>query len=217
MSRLGKREPASRELGGSSLAEVSPLQEATAAQAKAARLKNYQTQLRQLNVAFARAVQENEGSSHSLASEVRQYLQYVQSLQETFKDVLLLPAAPPSARAGDVYVVGSGDFGQLGLGEEAVEKARPVKVDAFGGSTVRGLACGGMHTLAVTADGSVYSWGVNDEGALGRTVRTARVFPRLRRPSLLFYCSCPSMLRASVVRIRRAGRLGALLSQTRSR
>ena len=30
------------------------------------------------------------------------------------------------------------------------------------------VACGGMHTVALTADRSVYSWGVNDEGALGR-------------------------------------------------
>lgn len=31
------------------------------------------------------------------------------------------------------------------------------------------LAVGGMHTLALTQAGQVYSWGCNDEGALGRT------------------------------------------------
>lgn len=30
------------------------------------------------------------------------------------------------------------------------------------------VACGGMHTVVLTEDGQVYSWGVNDEGALGR-------------------------------------------------
>ncbi len=30
------------------------------------------------------------------------------------------------------------------------------------------LACGGMHTLVLTTMGRVYSWGCNDDGALGR-------------------------------------------------
>jgi alpha-tubulin suppressor-like RCC1 family protein len=30
------------------------------------------------------------------------------------------------------------------------------------------VAAGGMHTVALADDGTVWSWGVNDEGALGR-------------------------------------------------
>jgi regulator of chromosome condensation len=30
------------------------------------------------------------------------------------------------------------------------------------------VACGGMHTIVIAEGGLVYSWGVNDEGALGR-------------------------------------------------
>ena len=30
------------------------------------------------------------------------------------------------------------------------------------------LGCGGMHTVVVTPAGLVYSWGCNDDGALGR-------------------------------------------------
>ena len=30
------------------------------------------------------------------------------------------------------------------------------------------LAVGGMHSVAITPIGTVYSWGCNDEGALGR-------------------------------------------------
>lgn len=30
------------------------------------------------------------------------------------------------------------------------------------------LECGGMHTAALATDGSVYTWGCNDDGALGR-------------------------------------------------
>lgn len=34
---------------------------------------------------------------------------------------------------------------------------------------VKDIACGGMHTLVLTTQGRVYSWGCNDEGALGRS------------------------------------------------
>ena len=30
------------------------------------------------------------------------------------------------------------------------------------------VVCGGMHTAALATDGTIYTWGVNDEGALGR-------------------------------------------------
>ena len=33
------------------------------------------------------------------------------------------------------------------------------------------ICCGGMHTLAVCQGGVMYSWGVNDEGALGRVTK----------------------------------------------
>ena len=30
------------------------------------------------------------------------------------------------------------------------------------------ICCGGMHTIALTKTGEVFSWGCNDEGGLGR-------------------------------------------------
>lgn len=30
------------------------------------------------------------------------------------------------------------------------------------------VRAGGMHTVAITEDGKVFTWGCNDEGALGR-------------------------------------------------
>lgn len=62
---------------------------------------------------------------------------------------------------------GEGDCGQLGLGEDITEKYRPAPLDVDGKKVLQ-VRPGGMHTVAVTEDGSVYSWGVNDEGALGR-------------------------------------------------
>ena len=31
------------------------------------------------------------------------------------------------------------------------------------------LSCGGMHTAAIATSGAVFTWGCNDEGALGRS------------------------------------------------
>lgn len=100
---------------------------------------------------------------------------------------------------GTVYVVGQGDCGQLGLGEDVTEKLRPgpvhlpddEKVCHLADSSIAciipslapflnfllislpvsqaSLVCaGGMHTVCLAASGNIYTWGVNDEGALGR-------------------------------------------------
>eukprot|EP00878_Enallax_costatus_P018153 GHUV01019101.1.p1 GENE.GHUV01019101.1~~GHUV01019101.1.p1 ORF type:complete len:563 (+),score=199.22 GHUV01019101.1:126-1814(+) len=65
------------------------------------------------------------------------------------------------------FTVGSSDFGALGLGEDVTDKYRAAHVDVDGKKLVS-VVCGGMHTVALAEDGTVYTWGVNDEGALGR-------------------------------------------------
>ena len=35
---------------------------------------------------------------------------------------------------------------------------------------VKAVAAGGMHSLCLTTDGKVWSFGCNDEGALGRPI-----------------------------------------------
>lgn len=72
-----------------------------------------------------------------------------------------------SAESGRVLVVGQGDVGQLGLGPDVFEKSTPALVP--GVSDVVDVVAGGMHTLCLTKSGEVYSFGCNDEGALGRT------------------------------------------------
>lgn len=70
------------------------------------------------------------------------------------------------AQAGEVFTFGSNPFGALGLGEDVTEKPRPALVELP--APAAQVACGGMHTVALTTEGHVYTWGVNDEGALGR-------------------------------------------------
>jgi regulator of chromosome condensation len=70
-----------------------------------------------------------------------------------------------------VLTFGSGDCGQLAHGVEddadmMVKFPRIVKT--LQNKSVIRVACGGLHSVAVTEDGEVYTWGCNDDGALGR-------------------------------------------------
>lgn len=68
---------------------------------------------------------------------------------------------------GSVIVFGSGDCGQLGLGEDLVSCPRPKRHAFFEDKEIISVAAGGLHTLALSRSGRVYSWGCNDEKALG--------------------------------------------------
>ncbi|KAJ3210970.1 Regulator of chromosome condensation [Clydaea vesicula] len=69
---------------------------------------------------------------------------------------------------GDVFVVGSGDCDQLGLGEDVREKEKFGKLAYFDDKDIVKVVAGGMHTVAISKQGKLYSWGCNDEKALGR-------------------------------------------------
>ncbi|KAL1955386.1 hypothetical protein VTO42DRAFT_8606 [Malbranchea cinnamomea] len=72
----------------------------------------------------------------------------------------------------NVYVCGEGGSGELGLGtaRNAVDVKRPRLNPLLDADTVGvvQVAVGGMHCLALTHDNKILSWGVNDQGALGR-------------------------------------------------
>mmetsp|Transcript_155058 Transcript_155058/g.497090 ORF Transcript_155058/g.497090 Transcript_155058/m.497090 type:complete len:857 (+) Transcript_155058:45-2615(+) len=67
-----------------------------------------------------------------------------------------------------VFVHGSGDCDQLGLGDAVRERTKPTLMRSLAGVRIRSIACGGLHTVAVTDRGTLLSWGCNDDGALGR-------------------------------------------------
>jgi len=69
---------------------------------------------------------------------------------------------------GVVLVHGAGDCDQLGLGETRHERAKPTLVKGLSGVSIRSIACGGLHTICVTSEGRLFSWGCGDDGALGR-------------------------------------------------
>ena len=88
------------------------------------------------------------------------YLQEsIQRIQQCSKD----------AKAGSLLTLGTGDTGQLGLGEDITERTKPSVVTGVSGKIIA-VAAGGMHTICLTMDGVVWSFGCNDEGALGRNI-----------------------------------------------
>ncbi|QSL64634.1 hypothetical protein MERGE_001936 [Pneumocystis wakefieldiae] len=71
-----------------------------------------------------------------------------------------------------VFVFGTGSMSELGLGPEPTGRVvkRPrlnphLPYDKVG---IVDVAVGGMHSAAIDYKGNVYTWGVNDQGALGR-------------------------------------------------
>ncbi|KAL5528177.1 hypothetical protein ACEPAF_7313 [Sanghuangporus sanghuang] len=87
--------------------------------------------------------------------------------------------------AKQLFICGSGAFGQLGMGstEEATTELHRPRLHVWfeiavqgeshmlGAERGAGIECavaGGMHSLVIDELGRVWSWGVNDHGALGR-------------------------------------------------
>ncbi|TYZ63890.1 hypothetical protein PybrP1_006253, partial [[Pythium] brassicae (nom. inval.)] len=74
-----------------------------------------------------------------------------------------------SLSGGGLLVFGKNDYGQLGLGDMTGPVVGPTRVvgSALENAFVTKLACGYHHTVAVTDDGAVYTFGRNDFGQLG--------------------------------------------------
>ncbi len=100
------------------------------------------------------------------------------------KPIKLAKALPilnnPPTQVLDVFVFGEGGAGELGLGaDKDPQGRRPLDVkrprinhllSAKDVGVVK-LAVGGMHCVALTKDNKILTWGVNDQGALGRETK----------------------------------------------
>jgi alpha-tubulin suppressor-like RCC1 family protein len=68
--------------------------------------------------------------------------------------------------SGEVFGLGDNEFGELGMGSHR-KILTPTLHKRLTRLGVRGLVCGGSHSLAFVQDGSLLSWGYNSTGPLG--------------------------------------------------
>lgn len=86
--------------------------------------------------------------------------------------------AVPNLDGLAVFTWGRGEDGQLGLGDTS-DQDEPTYVDALRGVGVRQIACGSGHTVVLTTDGEVYTWGRGDDGRLGHGDNGWKYVPRI--------------------------------------
>jgi alpha-tubulin suppressor-like RCC1 family protein len=77
---------------------------------------------------------------------------------------------------GRVWVWGGNGNGQLGDGS-TVSRTAPYRLPTFSASPVVSIAAGKTHSLALTDDGRVWAWGLNNNGQLGDGSTTQRPSP----------------------------------------
>ncbi|KAF9187561.1 hypothetical protein BGZ51_001210 [Haplosporangium sp. Z 767] len=80
-----------------------------------------------------------------------------------------LPLATIETTPGKVYTFGTGDCAQLGLGESVLSRKKPANLAVLNDKKIVDIAAGGLHNMALTQDGKLWSWGVNDQRTLGRS------------------------------------------------
>lgn len=76
-----------------------------------------------------------------------------------------------------MYSWGRGEDGQLGLGDTS-DQYRPVPVEVLKDRGVVQICCGSGHTVVLTEDGEVYTWGRGDDGRLGHGDNGWKYVPR---------------------------------------
>ncbi|HVQ17819.1 MAG TPA: hypothetical protein VMT27_02135 [Actinomycetes bacterium] len=77
---------------------------------------------------------------------------------------------------GTVWCAGSNASGECGPG--AAEPKTPSPIQVSGLSDIVDLAGGRNHAVALKSDGTVWTWGLNDEGQLGDGTQTSHSDPR---------------------------------------
>ncbi|KAM4709463.1 putative E3 ubiquitin-protein ligase HERC6 [Discoglossus pictus] len=82
---------------------------------------------------------------------------------------------------GNVYSWGDGSEGQLGNGQFMKQCVSPKRITELSKIKIIQIACGHFHSIALSEDGKVFSWGQNSAGQLG----LGKQIPNQARPQLV--------------------------------
>ncbi|KAL6070697.1 rho-related protein racA [Balamuthia mandrillaris] len=86
-----------------------------------------------------------------------------------------------SSQKGHLYVWGVTLDGQLGLGNKKDDVLKPTHLTRLDEQRIRQVACGKTFTLALAANGDIFSWGSSLTGQLGHNDQRSRNIPFLIR------------------------------------
>ena len=90
---------------------------------------------------------------------------------------------------GQVFAMGDGYKGKLGFGNLGSKNILlPIDNESFQGEKIKHVSAGGIHSTAVSINGSVYSWGCGSDGRLGH--------PEAKGHRYLFKSDTPRVIQA---------------------
>ena len=78
---------------------------------------------------------------------------------------------------GELYTWGCGHSGRLGIGSMSNSNL-PLFIAALEGQRVVSIAAGSAHSIALTDEGVIYTWGKGDLGRLGHGAGGHEILPR---------------------------------------
>ncbi|GAV83226.1 RCC1 domain-containing protein/RCC1_2 domain-containing protein [Cephalotus follicularis] len=114
---------------------------------------------------------------------------------------------------GEVYTWGLGARGQLGHSslQSGDKELLPRHVVALDGIFIKDIACGGVHTCALSSKGALYAWGGGQAGQLGLGPRTG-FFPFGPNDSETFFRNIPALVVPTGVQLVACGHSHTLIS-----
>ncbi|XP_019456545.1 PREDICTED: ultraviolet-B receptor UVR8 isoform X2 [Lupinus angustifolius] len=119
---------------------------------------------------------------------------------------------------GEVYTWGLGNMGQLGhsslqYGDKELLPRRVVSLD---GIVIKDVACGGVHTCALSKEGALYAWGGGQSGQLGLGPQTG-LFSCVANDSQTFFRNIPILIVPKDVQLVACGHSHTLISTKEGR